>query len=167
MLTRATLLVACTSAFAPQGHKKTPLTRRQFTEVPETLETARFVRVDPENTETKPVLLALGGLDGSPRVGATNWKRLAEWFDVRALVLDPSDRSSHGDLVRLAAAAAAAAPHGKVHIVAESMGALAALGMALARPERVASLVLCNSASSYARAPVSRITGLLQRPVWK
>ena len=89
------------------------------------------VRVDPENTETKPVLLALGGLDGSPRVGTTNWKRLGEWFDVRALVLDPSDRSSHGDLVRLAAAAAAAAPDGQVHIVAESMGALAALGMAL------------------------------------
>jgi len=78
-------------------------------------------------------------------------------------VLDPSDRSSHGDLVRLAASAAAAAPDGQVHIVAESMGALAALGLALARPERVASLVLCNSASSYARAPVSRITGLLPR----
>ena len=88
MLTRATLLVACTSAFAPHGHKTTPLTRRQFTEIPEALETARFVRVDPENTETKPVLLALGGLDGSPRVGARNWKRLGEWFDVRALVLD-------------------------------------------------------------------------------
>ena len=100
MLTRATTLglltfAACTSAFAPQvhkfatqGHKTAPRTRRQFTEVPETLETARFERVDPENTETKPVLLALGGLDGSPRVGARNWKRLGEWFDVRALVLD-------------------------------------------------------------------------------
>ena len=88
MLTRATLLVACTIAFAPHGHKTTPLTRRHFTEIPEALETARFVRVDPESTDTKPVLLALGGLDGSPRVGATNWKRLGEWFDVRALVLD-------------------------------------------------------------------------------
>ena len=100
MLTRETMLrlltvAACTSAFAPQvhkfatqGHKTAPRTRRQFTEVPEALETARFVRVDPEDTETKPVLLALGGLDGSPRVGATNWKRLGEWFDVRALVLD-------------------------------------------------------------------------------
>ena len=103
MLTRATALslltfAACTSAFAPilhkssafapQVHRTKPLTRRPFTEVPEALETARFVRVDPENTETKPVLLALGGLDGSPRVGARNWKRLGEWFDVRALVLD-------------------------------------------------------------------------------
>ena len=127
---------ACTSAFAPQVHKTAPLTRRRFTEIPEALETARFVRVDPESTDTKPILLALGGLDGSPRVGARNWKRLGEWFDVRALVLDPSDRSSHGDLVRLAASAAAAAPDGQVHIVAESMGALAALGLALARPER-------------------------------
>ena len=84
-------------------------------------------------------------------------------FLISTQVLDPSDRSSHGDVVRLAAAAAAAAPDGQVHIVAESMGALAALGLALARPERVASLVLCNSASSYARAPVSRITGLLPR----
>ena len=92
MLTRATTLslltfAACTGAFAPQGHKPPPLTRRRFTEVPEALETARFVRVDPESTDTKPVLLALGGLDGSPRVGARNWKRLGEWFDVRALVL--------------------------------------------------------------------------------
>ena len=79
---------ACTSAFAPRATRNAPLTRRHFTEVPETLETARFERVDPENTETKPVLLALGGLDGSPRVGARNWKRLGEWFDVRALVLD-------------------------------------------------------------------------------
>ena len=92
MLTRATLslltFAACTGAFAPHGHKTTPLTRRQFTEIPEALETARFVRVDPECTDNKPILLALGGLDGSPRVGATNWKRLGEWFDVRALVLD-------------------------------------------------------------------------------
>lgn len=88
MLTRATLFVACTSAFAPQVHKTKPLTRRLFTEIPEALETARFVRVDPESTDDKPVLLALGGLDGSPRVGTTNWKRLGEWFDVRALVLD-------------------------------------------------------------------------------
>ena len=93
MLTRATTLslltfAACTSAFAPQVHKTAPRTRRRFTEIPEALETARFVRVEPENTETKPVLLALGGLDGSPRVGARNWKRLGEWFDVRALVLD-------------------------------------------------------------------------------
>ena len=64
MLTRAMLLVACTSAFAPQVHKTAPLTRRRFTEVPEALETARFVRVDPECTDDKPVLLALGGLDG-------------------------------------------------------------------------------------------------------
>ena len=76
---------ACTSAFAPRATRNT-LTRRQFTEIPEALETARFVRVDPECTDDKPVLLALGGLDGSPRVGATNWKRLSEWFDVRALV---------------------------------------------------------------------------------
>ena len=134
MLRLLTVLWASTSAFVPRATRNAPLTRRQFTEIPEALETARFVRADPESTETKPVLLALGGLDGSPRVGATNWKRLREWFDVRALVLDPSDRSSHGDLVRLAAAAAAAAPDGQVHIVAESMGALAALGLALARP---------------------------------
>ena len=130
-----TLLAALASACAFTQHaaKNTPRTRRQFTEVPESLETARFVPIGPQGTD-KPVLLALGGLDGSPRVGATNWKRLSEWFDVRALVLDPSDRSSHGDLVRLAAAAAAAAPGGKVHVVAESMGALAALSLALARP---------------------------------
>jgi len=162
MMLRLLTVAACTYAFAPRVLKTTPQTRRQFTEVPESLETARFVPIGPQGTD-KPVLLALGGLDGPPRVGATNWKRLSEWFDVRALVLDPSDRSSHGDLVRLAAAAAAAAPGGKVHVVAESMGALAALGLALARPERVESLVLCNSASSYARAPVSRITGLLPR----
>ncbi len=88
MLRLLTVLWASTSAFAPRATRNSPLTRRQFTEVPEALETARFVRVDPENTETKPVLLALGGLDGSPRVGARNWKRLGEWFDVRALVLD-------------------------------------------------------------------------------
>ena len=82
------LTYASTSAFAPRATRNAPLTRRQFTEVPEALETARFVRVDPESTETKPVLLALGGLDGSPRVGARNWKRMREWFDVRALVLD-------------------------------------------------------------------------------
>jgi len=87
MMLRLLTVYASTSAFAPRATRHT-LTRRHFTEVPETLETARFVRVDPENTETKPVLLALGGLDGSPRVGATNWKRLGEWFDVRALVLD-------------------------------------------------------------------------------
>ena len=81
-------VLSCASAFAPRATRNPPLTRRHFTEVPETLETARFVRVDPECTDTKPVLLALGGLDGSPRVGATNWKRLGEWFDVRALVLD-------------------------------------------------------------------------------
>ena len=54
---------ACTSAFAPRATRNPPRTRRHFTEVPETLETARFVRVDPESTDTKPVLLALGGLD--------------------------------------------------------------------------------------------------------
>ena len=85
---RLLTVLSCTRAFAPRATRNSPLTRRQFTEIPEALETARFVRVDPECTGNKPILLALGGLDGSPRVGARNWKRLGEWFDVRALVLD-------------------------------------------------------------------------------
>ena len=44
-------------------------------------------------------LLALGGLDGTGRVGALNWRRLREWFDVRTLVLDPQDRSSRASRV--------------------------------------------------------------------
>ena len=132
-------------------HRNSPLTRRQFTEIPEALETARFVRVDPECTETNRCswpsaastarrASARGTGSGWPN-GSTcaRWcwtrrtgRRTATWYGLHAG----------------ASAAAAAAPDGQVHIVAESMGALAALGLALARPERVASLVLCNSASS-------------------
>ena len=107
------------------------------------------------------MLLALGGLDGSPRVGARNWKRLPNGSTcARSCWTRATGRRTATSCARGLGGGGA---DGQVHIVAESMGALAALGMALARPERVASLVLCNSAPSYARAPVSRITGLLPR----
>ena len=59
---------------------------------------ARFEPADDAGPG-KPVLLALGGLDGTGRVGALNWRRLREWFDVRTLVLDPQDRSSRASRV--------------------------------------------------------------------
>ncbi|KAH8062261.1 ATPase [Aureococcus anophagefferens] len=112
----------------------------------------------------KPKLLVFGGVDGTDRVGIGNRRRLSEFYDVRSLVLDADDVADHGALVRLAVAEAGG---DAVSVVGESMGAVialrGALGFALARPQLVDALVVCNAATSYARAPVSLVAPLLPR----
>ena len=158
----ALLLAWCWSlagAFAPPAPRKLG-TRLRFTEVPDAPPTARFVSYEAGSAGSKPKLLVFGGVDGTDLVGVANRRRLSEWFDVRSLVLEPDDASTYGSLVRLVAAEAAGE---RVSILGESMGGVLALGFALERPEQVASLVVCNAATSYARAPVSLVAPLLPR----
>ena len=124
--------------------------------MPETLETARFVR-DPEHGH-KPVLLALGGLDGSPRVGARNWSGWASGSTCARSCWTCRPVAAR-DLVRLKARRRRR--RRTVKCTSWRMMALAA-GPGPRAPERARRAV--QQRAAVRTRPVSRITGLPRLP---
>lgn len=100
--------------------------------------------------ETLPVLLVLPGLDGSGVTAWTQYPELALSFDVRALAMGPSDRSTWDEYISMVARKAASVdPQREVFILGESMGSGVALQLGQSAPASVKGIVLVSPATSW------------------
>lgn len=110
--------------------------------------------------ETLPILIYLPGLDGTGITGLRQFPNLADAFDLRALVLPFSDRTSFHELVDIVKDYVEEIAHqdagGRpVYLAGESFGALLALIVAHHCKNTVDRLVLINPATSLEDAFVS------------
>lgn len=96
-----------------------------------------------------PLLLVLPGLDGSGVTAWTQYPELALSYEVRALAVPPSDRSTWAEYVALVSAEVDAAAPREVFLLGESMGSGLALEVATRRSPSLAGLVLVSPASSW------------------
>ena len=109
-----------------------------------------------------PLLLVLPGLDGSGVTAWTQYPELARSYDVRALSIAPSDRSSYDEVVAdIASKVTEAADAGReVYVLGESMGAGFALTLGSGMPvaDRISGLVLVSPATGWDRTWLGRMS---------
>lgn len=125
----------------------------------------RFHPVSPTTgtEELQPVLLFLPGIDGSGRLGSQQFTRLSNFFECWALTIPPEDRSSLAVMVARIHEFLSHRRAGKrqVLLLAESMGSVVALAVALRHPEVVDAMCLLNPATSYGQSPISLVAPLM------
>lgn len=110
----------------------------------------------------KPLLLFLPGIDGAGRSSSAQFRRLQPFFDCWTMDVGPEDRSGLEELLAaLSTFIEERRDDRQVLLVAESMGAVLALNLALSQPELVDALCLINPATSYRRTPLSLVAPLL------
>ncbi|KAI8467306.1 MAG: alpha/beta-hydrolase [Monoraphidium minutum] len=111
--------------------------------------------VDPQ---ALPVMFYLPGIDGTGLAAQQQFPRLLASFDMRCLVIPPSDRSTFEELLGAVEALLRreieADGRGRpVYLLGESFGGLLALALAERLGELVDRLVLVNPATSFAQTP--------------
>jgi len=109
-----------------------------------------------------PLCLYFPGIDGQGLTATSQFVRMGKAFDVYAMTIDASDRTSFDRLVQLAGEflehALSESPASRpVYLVADSWGALLALGVALERPSLCHRLVLVNPATTETQTGLSRL----------
>lgn len=105
-----------------------------------------------------PLLVMLPGMDGTGWLMQSQARKLANQFDVRCLALPPNDLPTWDSLtqavLRLMRQELRLAGSGRsLYLAGESFGACLALLVALADPDLLAGLIVCNPASAMDRLP--------------
>ncbi|MEB3359080.1 MAG: alpha/beta hydrolase [Synechococcales bacterium] len=122
-----------------------------------------------------PLFVFLPGMDGTGRLLTVQVEDLAVYFDLRCLVIPPTDLTDWDGLADQVAALIRAElkenPNRPVYLCGESFGGCLALKVVLRSPQIITRLILVNPASSFNRRPWivwgSQMTRLLAEPVYQ
>eukprot|EP01025_Chloroclados_australasicus_P039094 TRINITY_DN40382_c0_g1_i4.p2 TRINITY_DN40382_c0_g1~~TRINITY_DN40382_c0_g1_i4.p2 ORF type:complete len:318 (+),score=17.59 TRINITY_DN40382_c0_g1_i4:121-1074(+) len=110
-----------------------------------------------QNKIDLPLMLYIPGLDGTGFAASQQFLNLSRYFDLRILIVPPTDRSTFEELVAivkeyLALEANSGPAHRPIYVFGESFGGLLTLAVGASCREIVHRLILVNPASSYERS---------------
>ncbi|MGF1499983.1 MAG: alpha/beta fold hydrolase [Elainellaceae cyanobacterium] len=123
----------------------------------------------------RPLFVFLPGMDGTGRLLTVQIADLAAYFDLRCLVIPPTDLTDWDGLADRVAVLIQAElqdnPNRAVYLCGESFGGCLALKVVRRSPQLISRLILVNPATSFNRRPWivwgSQMTRLLAEPAYQ
>ncbi len=128
-----------------------------------------FGETRPSNSErSKPLFVFLPGMDGSGRLYRTQSERLAPWFDIRCVALNPHNQSDWRSLAyqvsRLISqelSLDSSQRKRSVYLCGESFGGCLAMQVLTLSPHLFDRVVIVNPASSFRKLPWMQLGPLI------
>ncbi len=126
--------------------------------------------VDPGKlpAHTKPLFVFLPGMDGSGRLYRAQSERLAHWFDIRCVALNPYNKNDWRSLAhqvsQLVSKELESSPAGRkqpVYLCGESFGGCLAMQVLTLSPHLFERVIIINPASSFRKLPWMQLGPLI------